>query len=97
MVRLVQLDPHWMANAGRHGMGLSFRCPVHVGTSCTFERIFVAFANPLDGEQPFEDRGSKWQREGDDFATLTLSPSIHAFNRDRTTHFHGFITRGEVT
>lgn len=37
--------------------------------------------------------GIHWQRSGDTFETLTLSPSIDA---SRAGHWHGFITNGEV-
>lgn len=45
------------------------------------------------------------QIEGDTFETLTITPSIHAFNSRETqagtpqhsgTHWHGFITKGRV-
>ncbi len=37
--------------------------------------------------------GIHWQRTGDTFETLTLTPSIDA---SRAGHWHGFITDGEV-
>ncbi len=37
--------------------------------------------------------GYLWQRTGDTFETLTLSPSI---NCEASGHWHGFITDGEI-
>lgn len=37
--------------------------------------------------------GVYWQRSGDNFETLTLSPSVDA---SKAGHWHGFITNGEV-
>lgn len=34
-----------------------------------------------------------WQRTGDDFETMTLTPSIDASN---SGHWHGFITGGQI-
>lgn len=74
----------------REGVGVCFDCPcgnVDQGHQC-----FVPFANPLDGGPPIDPpRG--WQREGDTFDTLTLSPSIL---RVGGCGWHGFIRNGEV-
>jgi hypothetical protein len=70
---LVELHPRWLADAeGRRGMGISFDCPVHRD-----HRLAVFFVNPTDGGPPRAD-GNRWQRHGDDFASLTLGPSIDA-------------------
>jgi hypothetical protein len=37
--------------------------------------------------------GVLWQRTGDDFEDLTLTPSIDASN---SGHWHGFITGGQI-
>ncbi len=62
----------------RHGVGLSFLCPC---APCTakrtgdphqdfYLRVFVGFANPLDGGPPYDPRpGAQWQRTGDTFDT----------------------------
>jgi hypothetical protein len=71
--RLVDCNPGWVSNY--HGTGVDdairFDCPegradcVHV----------IPFTPALDGSSPA--RGSvQWQRSGDAFETLTLTPSI---------------------
>ncbi len=100
---LRDLDPRWTCDAvGRHGMGISFDCPVH-----RTHRLAVAFANPVDGGQKMTGQsGPKywWQRTGETFDDLTLGPSIDAsdciWRHDGTIQtpcWHGFITNGEVT
>lgn len=49
-----------------------------------------------------QSNGANWQRTGDTFETLTLSPSILVnANAPREypdiCHFHGFITNGAIT
>jgi hypothetical protein len=95
-MRLVDLDPRWTFDAdGRRGMGVSFDCPC---TSCRAPgadpmSIHVPFTNPIDGGAPFERRPVTWQREGDTFETLTLTPSVDA---SHFGHWHGFIRNGEI-
>ncbi len=94
-MKLVDLEPRWISGGGRRGLGLMLNCP---GKCCTgpgaVERIPVWFANPLDGGPTASADGRGWQRTGDTFEALTLTPSIDA---SRSGHFHGFITAGEVT
>jgi len=110
MLKLMALDPHWTCDElGRHGMGISFECPIH-----RTHRLAVPFANPVDGGAKMSDRGYGggpdhwWQRTGETFDTLTLGPSVDAsgnvFPVDKNgagnikTHcWHGFIVNGEVT
>lgn len=114
-MRLTELDPRWFAEPGRHGQGVTFRCP-HCQDTTRDVYIAVAFANPLDGASPISltpstlwptlsprpDRsadpmtvppGAHWTREGDAFATLTITPSVDA---SKSGHWHGFITTGEI-
>jgi hypothetical protein len=88
-------------------MGLTFWCPHCVGTPGA-TRLGVAFANPLDGgksEKMVEHHDGhgqvvphapepEWQRSGETFAVLTLTPSVDS---SKSGHWHGFITNGEVT
>lgn len=91
---LVDLDPHWLFQGdGRRGQGVTFLCPCCVGTDRE-RRVGVAFKNPLDGGTPLVDFGPLWQREGETFETLTLSPSIDI---SASGHWHGFIRAGVVT
>lgn len=103
-MRLVDLEPRGVLDADiviggrnvhdtdRDGMGLSFNCPCCLG-SPRATRLAVFFANPMDGKPPSDDH-KLWQRTGDTFETLTLTPSIDASEHG---HWHGFIRNGEVT
>lgn len=102
-MRLTELSPRWVRDGeGRHGQGMSFECP-----HCRAEYLGVWFANPVDGGAPIEEEKRKyvdrqgkprirplWHRQGENFETLSLSPSIDA---SEVGHWHGFITNGEVT
>lgn len=83
----------------RHGIGISFLCPCQ---SCTAKRtgdddhdfslrVFVAFSNPLDGKPPLGDEHHLWQRTGETFETLQLSPSILVKGERRGCTWHGFV------
>jgi hypothetical protein len=99
-MRLVDLEPHWamdadilvgdaiLHDADRHGMGVTFLCP-----HCRVTRLGVFFRNPIDGKGA-SDAPRLWQRTGDTFEALSLSPSIDASAHG---HWHGFIQNGEVT
>ncbi len=76
--RLVDCNPRWVS--GRyHGAegpprGVHFDCPEgHGGCSHT-----IPFTPALDGTpaESWQQNGAIWQRSGDTFETLTLSPSI---------------------
>lgn len=78
--RLVDCDPHWIIN-GRYTQntdgvpsGVRFDCPEgHDG--CMHA---IPFTPGLDGAPApgWQLNGAIWQRTGDTFETLTLSPSI---------------------
>lgn len=96
--RLVDLDPRWVGAGGpgitrdgkpvpkRTGVGISFDCPCGCG-----ERAYVGFKNPTDGGPAYEPDRPKWERDGEDFETLTLRPSIL---RKGGCAWHGFLTGG---
>lgn len=101
-MKLIELDPRWIGEKGRNGMGITFDCPCCNGET----RIGVYFKNPVDGGAPrtveqrtFKDKNGKvkvqplWQRTGNTFDVLTLKPSINA-SEDK--HWHGHVTNGEV-
>lgn len=74
----------------RTGIGIILmRCPC----GCD-EPLFVPFKNPLDGGPSCEPRG--WERTGDTFETLTLSPSILRAKDKGGCGWHGFIRGGQV-
>lgn len=98
-MKLLDLDPRWYAiEAGGAPVGLSFDCP-----HCRTTRLAVLFHHA--GRAAMEDRyilahsaGGKvphiWDLHGqDDFATLTLTPSIDA---SAVGHWHGHIQAGEI-
>jgi len=77
---------------------MSFECP-----HCHDFRIPVWFKNPLDGgppvtreemKQPPGEELHHWQRTGDTFETMTLSPSIDA---SKWKHWHGFVRNGQIS
>lgn len=111
-MKLTDLDPNWVGAGGpgiyaneemyrlgihqpeRHGVGLVFDCPCGCG-----ERRYVPFNNPLDGGPRFNDTPAGrpfWDRTGETFETLTLTPSILASKDHGGCGWHGFITNGEV-
>lgn len=105
-VRLVDLGPRWVGAGGegisnkdgspvpeRHGVGVSFDCPCG---SCGV-RCYVPFANPLDGGPPHETAHPHWQRTGETFETLTLTPSLLRSQDKGGCGWHGFVTNGTVT
>lgn len=102
-MRLKELNPRFVGAGGdditdaagtpvpaRHGVAITFDCP------CGSEhclRVCIEFANPLDGQPPHCPDGPKWQRAGDTFEMITLTPSIQRLD---CCKWHGFVTNGEV-
>ena len=106
-MRLTDLQPRWFTFMAHPAdgvvliAGLTFVCP-----HCMKQRIGVRFKPLIDpagivaqygivwpcGDEPV------WNRQGDTFETLTLSPSINAQSQriDVPGHWHGFIENGEV-
>lgn len=74
----------------RVGVGISFDCPCGTPDS----PCYVPFANPLDGGAQYGAQG--WQRSGETFDTLTLTPSVLRTYSACGCRWHGFITNGEV-
>ena len=102
-VKLTSLNPRFLSSGGegisnvdgtpsprREGVGVELDCPCGCETP-----LFVPFKNPLDGSGPgpYGDKG--WQRTGETFETLTLTPSILR-TKPHGCGWHGFITNGEV-
>lgn len=89
-MKLVDLNPHWAVVEGAR-VGVTFDCPGRCCASATFrERIYVPFRNPIGGGDSIPG-DPRWNRTGDTFETLTLTPSVDASNRG---HWHGFVTAG---
>lgn len=100
-MKLTELEPRWWRTGGegvfntktgepvpeRRGCGISFDCPC----GCE-DRVSVPFTNPLDGgPNGYHPHG--WQRTGEDFESLTLSPSIRRMDG---CEWHGWVRDGEV-
>lgn len=97
-MRLADLEPRRLtmrADADERsnaGQGLSFICPHCFGQPSPAR--LAAFVNPpFDGGAPAEGV-LLWTRTGDDFETLSLTPSYDASGHG---HWHGFITNGAIT
>jgi hypothetical protein len=73
VVMLTALKPRWYTTASSSSgakQGLTFQCPL-----CRRQRLGVPFTPALDGG-PTAQAELLWQRTGDTFETLTLTPSI---------------------
>jgi hypothetical protein len=100
-MKLIELDPSWWSNGGpgltdtatglpvpeRTGQGITFDCPC----GCA-DIVSVPFTNPLDGGPPAR-QDVTWDRTGETFETLTLSPSLQRMDGCK---WHGWVRNGEV-
>lgn len=108
-MKLTDLSPHWISlgpdKSGDDHLGITFRCPhCPVGERGETTYLGVWFAQPVDpNHHPDIDWPTYmlvhptqhfWQRTGETFDTLTLTPSVDASAHG---HWHGFITNGDVT
>jgi Family of unknown function (DUF6527) len=86
MKKLTDLNPKWLGQLRPNsGEGVAFDCP-----KCGEKHRLVAyFDNPIDGREA-AGWGDKWHREGEEFETLTVSPSIQYLC------FHGWVEDGKV-
>jgi len=97
-MRLTDFNPRWTrAFSDGPVTGLSFECP-----HCRATRITVLFKPSFDDAMlsrlgvPWPHphvEGLVWNRTGDTFETITLEPSVNA---EKTGHWHGNITSGEL-
>lgn len=70
--KLVDCNPRWGSDAGANDCWITFDCPEgHAGCAHT-----IPFTPALDGTPQPRDGYAQWERTGDTFETLTLSPSI---------------------
>lgn len=104
-MRLTELDPRWFtfahpADGVDIRIGLTFLCP-----HCKEQRLGVQFDPPIDPAGLIAKLGivwpkaqHVWQRNGDAFETLTLTPSIDASGLPMqfSGHWHGHIINGEI-
>lgn len=106
-MKLTDLNPRWLAEDGRHGQGVTFDCPGECCASAPTmtqwqpgdpqwkRRAGVVFENPIGGGAPMPGPEA-WQRTGDSFETLTLSPSVRIEPLETPPHWHGHIVNGEA-
>jgi hypothetical protein len=85
---LSELDPHWVTEEFTERAGFICRCPC--GACDDDRRLYVPLKNPL-GPGPVGWRERGWLRVGEDFATLTLMPSIR---RLEGCQWHGVLEGG---
>lgn len=83
------LNPHLADKPDRKGLGLMFMCPIH--EDCW---VGIPFKNAIDGGGPHEPERASWQRTGETFDVLTLSPSIRVLGGADGCEWHGFIRNG---
>lgn len=109
-VKLTDLNPQWIEIGGRRvGIAFDCPCCVGSkdpgGPLATFFRNPVDGGPPhpiltfaqryeLDMLRDHHIGGTHWQRTGETFDTLTLSPSIDC---SAWNHWHGFVRNGEIT
>lgn len=104
-MRLTDLNPAFFRAGGsgisdrdgqpvpeRTGCGLVFNCPCGCGA-----RQAAHFRNPIDGGPPIDPDANMWNRTGDTFETLSLTPSILFDPAKGGCGWHGYITNGEVS
>jgi hypothetical protein len=95
-MRFTDLNPEWLGAGGEgvfngdgspapyvEKVGIEFDCPC--GNKDEDHRLFI----PTDKAH----HPKAWNRHGDDFATMTLTPSIR---RMRGCYWHGFVTNGKI-
>ena len=75
----------------RRGVGMIFDCPCG---QCGV-RAAVEFDVAADG-RPWKADAPRWKRTGDDFGSMTLSPSILRSKDKGGCGWHGWIRNGEV-
>lgn len=105
-MRLTELNPRWYAHGDSPDIvGVTFDCPccapggkVNSLGVMYRPRLGVLFKQEIDrdglpNEIHWTRAGIKWDRTGDTFDTLSLTPSVDA---SKWGHWHGFITNGEI-
>ncbi len=92
--RLVDLHPKWTKGYETGEIvGLEFDCPcgqrpISEGGTCSWGTMYI----PIRGEHAWDCSVANPSETASDFATLTLTPSVHAVG-----HWHGWVQNGDVT
>lgn len=87
--RLIDLDPQWVLWDGTDAV--QFDCP-EANSGCE-GRHTIPVAPQRDGS-PGSGKYTTWSRTGDDFASMSITPSIRCWG---ACQWHGHITSGAVT
>lgn len=105
-MRLTELEPRWWGDGDRHHLGITFLCPhcqvVRLGIAFS-NPPDGAQAHSLETTslmwhvhqaRTFDvPPGCLWHRTGDDFETMSVTPSVDA---SKSGHWHGHIANGEI-
>lgn len=108
-MRLTELAPRFLGAGGygvtnadgspvskREGVMLTFVCP-KCGPDGARHGHVACYLNPAMDGAPYKRGSPCWNRTGDTFETLTLSPSILVKpDNGRGCGWHGFVENGEV-
>lgn len=103
-MRLTDLSPRWVGYGDNDKAALIFKCPhcQDIWLTCTFQpikmshqlKIFQPEGTASHGQVVPSKQNFAWGRRGDDFETLSVTPSVDA---SASGHWHGFITNGECS
>lgn len=105
-MKLTDLEPGWIEHEGRR-VAIIFRCPHCLDAktrwwlTCFFEpsgtlpKQFIYDLGELKGDDIVNGckPTTKWTRNNDDFASMSITPSIDA---SHSGHWHGHITNGAI-
>ena len=80
----------------RRGIGMICDCPCGKCDPEDGGRLYVPFANPLDGGPEHEANRPAWRRTGETFAAMTLEPSILRDPDKGGCGWHGWVCNGEA-
>lgn len=80
---LTELNPKWIS-LDNEIIGLHFTCPID-GDDCPSVRLAVYWKHP---------KGINWQKQGETFENITISPSLDATKSG--CKFHGWVKHGWV-
>jgi hypothetical protein len=90
-VNLNKLNPKFLDGyKSGTGIGMLFDCPCG---KCE-HHVCIMFRNPIEG--PAYTERPSWQRTGESFETMTLSPSVHKDPALGGCGWHGWVRNGEV-
>lgn len=101
-MKLTDLSPRWVSYGGNDKAALIFKCPCcrEMWLTCTFQPIKMSHQLEIYRPEGEASGGHvvpsrqdyAWSRHGDDFESLSVTPSVDA---SASGHWHGFITGGE--